>query len=157
MGLFLCSVCLSPVWLAGHADGRGDQAGGGCARASQEGFRCALGQACSLHAPPRVWIPIVSSLCLTLCVCLPSPDYSKIERPAKVFNPLRIPKTLLAELPYKSQPKLDKKRKRPSKDVTKYAHALCAPSSHVFCCSDTTSVFFSCRLLLLLSLCVACV
>lgn len=37
--------------------------------------------------------------------------YKKIERPARKFNPLRIPQKLQAALPYASKPKLMKKQK----------------------------------------------
>lgn len=41
--------------------------------------------------------------------------YRKIERPAnRKFNPLRVPKSLQAELPYASKPKLMKKQSKPS-------------------------------------------
>jgi ribosome biogenesis protein BMS1 len=38
----------------------------------------------------------------------------EIEREPRRFRPLKIPKKLEAELPFKSIPKLDKKRKRPT-------------------------------------------
>ena len=38
--------------------------------------------------------------------------YKKVERPARRFNPLRIPKKLQAELPYASKPKLMKAQNR---------------------------------------------
>eukprot|EP01125_Pyxidicula_operculata_P010458 TRINITY_DN3438_c0_g1_i1.p1 TRINITY_DN3438_c0_g1~~TRINITY_DN3438_c0_g1_i1.p1 ORF type:complete len:205 (-),score=68.55 TRINITY_DN3438_c0_g1_i1:163-777(-) len=42
--------------------------------------------------------------------------YTPVERQPRSFSKLQIPKSLMAELPYKSVPKLDKKRKRPEVD-----------------------------------------
>ena len=38
--------------------------------------------------------------------------YKKIDRPARRFNPLKVPKKLQAELPYASKPKLMKAKSR---------------------------------------------
>ena len=40
--------------------------------------------------------------------------YQEIERKPRVFNPLKIPKSLQAELPFKSKPKIQVARKRKS-------------------------------------------
>ncbi len=40
--------------------------------------------------------------------------YKKIERPARRFNPLLVPKKLQAQLPYASKPKLMKTQKTPT-------------------------------------------
>jgi ribosome biogenesis protein BMS1 len=38
--------------------------------------------------------------------------YKPIERPARVFHKLQVPKQLQAQLPYKSKPKIESARKR---------------------------------------------
>ncbi|KAI8804043.1 hypothetical protein BJ742DRAFT_682433 [Cladochytrium replicatum] len=43
----------------------------------------------------------------------PDSEYKPIVRQPKRFNPLHIPKSLQAELPFTSKPKLDSKRKKP--------------------------------------------
>jgi ribosome biogenesis protein BMS1 len=40
--------------------------------------------------------------------------YKRIERPARRFNPLKVPKKLQAALPYASKPKLMKPRRQPT-------------------------------------------
>jgi len=44
----------------------------------------------------------------------PDSKYTPIERKPRIFNPLKIPTSLQAELPFKSVPKLQKKRSEPT-------------------------------------------
>eukprot|EP01128_Nolandella_sp_AFSM9_P005053 TRINITY_DN2391_c0_g1_i1.p1 TRINITY_DN2391_c0_g1~~TRINITY_DN2391_c0_g1_i1.p1 ORF type:complete len:1196 (-),score=321.32 TRINITY_DN2391_c0_g1_i1:107-3634(-) len=41
-------------------------------------------------------------------------QYTEIVRQPRVFNPLRLPKALVSDLPFKSIPKLDRKRSKPT-------------------------------------------
>ena len=68
---------------------------------------------------PEGWVPMKTVADIRRAKNIGAPRkndslYQEIERKPRVFNPLKIPKSLQAELPFKSKPKIQQARKRKS-------------------------------------------